>query len=129
MYHKATCINLQKSSSSTCIRYPESAVIHFSLGGLLGKYSISAKDSSGEEHEFDIQFAQPLMERAVQPTQTLSLLEDAALLSSLARVVKFINVECDNAEEEEITGILQQIKDAIEQQLSINTNTVILKVL
>lgn len=110
-----------KENSNTCVRYPESAIIHFSLGGLLGRYSISAKDSDGVEHDFDIQFAQPLMERAVQPTQTLGLLEDAMLLSSLSRVVKFVNVECDNAEEEEISGILQQIKDAIEQQLSLNT--------
>ena len=70
-----------------------------------------------------LQFAQPLMDRATQPTQTLSLLEDAMLLSSLTRIVKFINVECGNAEEDEIQSTLQQIKDAIEQQLSLNTET------
>jgi len=45
------------------------------------------------------------------------------LLSSMSRVVKFINVECGNAEEEEIMEALQNIKDAIEQQLSLNTAT------
>lgn len=101
---------------------PESSIIHFSLGGLLGDYTLSAVTSSGDDVTYDIQFAQPLMERAVQPTQTLNLLEDAMLLSSLTRVVKFINVECGTgAEETEIRDSLQQIKDAIEQQLSINT--------
>ena len=104
--------------------YPESSVIHFSLGGLLGDYTIEAAGKDGEVNEYDIQFAQPLMDRAVQPTQTLSLLEDAMLLSSLTRVVKFINVDCGNgAEETEIRDTLQQIKDAIEQQLSLNTST------
>lgn len=107
------------------IRFPEEAIIHFSLGGLLGKYTIDTvvKDTS-EVKTFDIQFAQPLMEQAVQPTQTLSLLEDALLLSSFTRVVKFINVDCGNsAEDEEIRDALQQIKDAIEQQLALNTST------
>lgn len=103
------------------VRYPESAVIHFSLGGLLGDYTIDATTSDGEEKTFDIQFAKPLLSQAVQPTQTLSLLEDAAVLSSLARIVKFLNVECGNAEEEEIQLALQQIKEAVEQQLSLNT--------
>ena len=102
--------------------YPESAIIHFSLGGVLGDYTISTRDKDGNEKEYDIQFAQPLMEKAVQPTQTLSLLEDALILSSLTRVVRFINVDCGNtAEEDEIQSSLQQIKDAIEQQLSLNT--------
>lgn len=109
--------------NSRFIQYPESSIIHFSLGGLLGNYTIDAKNSSGDILTYDIQFAQPLMERAVQPTQTLSLLEDAMLLSSLSRIVKFINVECGNAEEDEIQATLQQIKDAIEQQLSLNTAT------
>lgn len=101
---------------------PESSVIHFSLGGLMGEYKISARDKDNNEIEYDIQFAQPLMEAAVQPTQTLTLLEDALLLSSLSRVVKFINVDVGNAtEEDEIRDALQQIKDAIEQQLSLNT--------
>ena len=100
--------------------YPDSAIIHFSLGGLLGKYTITGIDKEGNETEYDIQFANPLMERAVQPTQTLSLLEDAMLLSSLSRVIKFINVEA-GTEETEIRDNLQQIKDAIEQQLAINT--------
>ena len=108
---------------SNCEIHPESSCIHFSLGGLLGDYSIRARDENGDEFDYDIKFAQPLMERAVQPTQTLSLLEDALILSSLIRTVKFINVECGDAEETEIQGILQDIKDAIEQQLSMNTNT------
>lgn len=110
--------------SNTCAILPEDSVIHFSLGGLLGNYTLSAKTKDNEEIEYDIQFAQPLMEQAVQPTQTLSLLEDAMLLSSLTRVVKFINVDCGNStEEDEIRDALQQIKDAIEQQLSLNTST------
>ena len=39
----------------------------------------------------------------------------------MIRVVKFVNVECGSAEEEEQRNALQMIKDAIEQQLSINT--------
>lgn len=105
------------------ITYPESSIIHFSLGGLLGDYPMSAVDASGKSVEYDIQFADPLMAQAVQPTQTLSLLEDAMIISSLTRIVKFINVECNDAEEVEIQDTLQQIKDAIEQQLSINTAT------
>lgn len=106
------------------VRYPESAVIHFSLGGLLGDYVIEARAAGKTEvDEYDIQFAQPLMDKAVQPTQTLGLLEDALVLSSLVRIVKFINVDCGDAEETEIQDALQQIKDAIEQQLSINTAT------
>lgn len=101
--------------------YPEESIIHFSLGGLLGDYTISAKDKNGDEVEYDIKFAQPLMDRAAQPTQTLSLLEDALVLSSLIRTIKFINVECGNAEEEEIQVILQNLKSMIEQQLSLNT--------
>ena len=40
---------------------------------------------------------------------------------AMIRVVKFVNVECGSAEEEEQRNALQMIKDAIEQQLSINT--------
>ena len=106
------------------ISYPESSIIHFSLGGLLGKYHISALDSKGETVDYDIQFAEPLMSQAVQPTQTLSLLEDALLLSSMSRAVKFVNVECgDLGEEDEIGVQLQKIKDKIEQQLALNTAT------
>lgn len=105
------------------ITYPESAVIHFSLGGLLGDYTIDTAQSDGSTLTYDIMFAEPLMSSAVSPTQTLNLLEDSILLSSLIRVVRFINVDCSGAEEEEIEDILQQIKDAIEQQLAINTST------
>lgn len=106
-------------------RIPEDGVIHFSLGGLLGDYTIEARlQDSGDMETYDIKFAQPLMDKAVQPTQTLTLLEDAMVLASLVRIVKFINVDCGNtAEEEEIRDSLQQIKDAIEQQLSLNTNS------
>ena len=101
---------------------PELACIHFTLGGLLGDYTIDTKDSEGNILTYDIQFSQPLMAQAVQPTQTLSLLEDAVLLSSLARNIKFINVDC-GSQEEEIQGVLQQVKDMIEQQLALNTST------
>lgn len=60
------------------------------------------------------------MEKAVQPTQTLSLLEDANVLSSLSRVIKFICVDA-GSEETEIMQSLTMIKNAIEQQLAINT--------
>ena len=100
--------------------YPESSIIHFSLGGLLGDYTIQGKNSDGSEEDYDIQFATPLLAQATQPTQTLSLLEDAMVLSSLNRTIKFIGVEC-GTEEEEIRDSLQQVKDSIEQQLSLNT--------
>lgn len=105
------------------ITYPESAIIHFSLGGLLGNYTIDTVDSSGNPQTFDIQFAEPLLSSAAVPTTTLNLLEDAIILSSLTRVVKFISVECKGSEEEEIQNSLQQIKDIIEQQMSLNTVT------
>jgi hypothetical protein len=111
-------------TSSEAISYPESSIIHFSLGGLLGKYHLAAQTSSGDTVDYDIQFADPLMNTAVQPTRTLSLLEDALLLSSLSRAVKFVNVECgDLGDEDEIGLQLQKIKDKIEQQLALNTAT------
>lgn len=109
-------------STSSAISYPESSIIHFSLGGLLGKYHITAQTSDQTTIDYDIQFADPLMASAVQPTQTLSLLEDALLLSSLSRAVKFVNVECGDIGDEDEIGIqLQRIKDKIEQQLALNT--------
>ena len=39
------------------------------------------------------------MKSAIVPTQALSMLEDALLLSSFARTIKFINVDCRGAEE------------------------------
>lgn len=107
---------------SNVLILPEQSVIHFSLGGLIGDYKIDTQTDSGEPVSYDIQFANPLMAQAVQPTQTLGLLEDAAVLSSLSRTIKFIHVEC-GTEEDEIRDSLQQIKDAIEQQLSLNTAT------
>ena len=112
----------QSFQATSSIIAPESAIIHFSLGGLLGDYTIDALDKDGNPITYDIQFATPLMASAVQPTQTLSLLEDAVLLSSLSRTIKFLNVEC-GTEEEEIRDALQQIKDAIEQQIALNTST------
>ena len=103
------------------IDYPESAIIHFSLGGLLGDYTMDVNNPDGSTTTYDIKFATPLMDGAVLPTQNLALLEDSMLLSSLIRIVKFINVDCANAEEEEIQEILQRVKDMIEQQLSMNT--------
>ena len=111
----------EDEKSSDYLSIPESAVIHFSLGGLLGDYSISYRNSKGEDVTYDIQFAKPLMSSAITPTQTLSMLEDALLLSSFARTIKFINVDCRGAEETEIENYMQQIKDSIEQQLSLNT--------
>ena len=110
-----------KSSNTTGL--PELACIHFSLGGMLGDYTVDAKDSDNNDVTYDIKFAKPLMADAIQPTQTLSLLEDATILSSLSRTIRFINVECNSAEEEEIRDSLQQIKDAVEQQLSLNTSS------
>lgn len=104
------------------INLPEAGCIHFTLGGVLGDYTLETQDSDGNEMVYDIQFATPLMAQAVQPTQTLGLLEDAVVLSSLSRTIKFINVEC-GTQETEIRDSLQQIKDAIEQQLSLNTAT------
>ena len=107
---------------SSYIIYPETSIVHFSLGGLLGDYNIDIIESDGTPETYDIKFAQPLMEQAAQPTQTLGLLEDALLLASLTKVVRFISVECGNLEEEdEVTATLQQMKDVIEQQFAINT--------
>lgn len=106
---------------SKCILYPEESIIHFSLGGMLGKYDIQTKSANGDVDTYDIQFAPPLMEQAVQPTQILNLLEDSAVLSTLIKNVRFINVDCGTAEEDEITVVLNEIKDKIEQQMSINT--------
>lgn len=103
--------------------YPETAIIHFTLGGMLGNYTVKASKGDGSSTDYDIQFADPLMAQAVQPTQTLSLLEDALVLASLTRIVKFVNVECGDADEEEIKSTLQDIKDTIEQQFAINTQT------
>jgi hypothetical protein len=107
----------------TEVLFSEDSVIHFSLGGLLGDYVFEARNSDGEDINYDIQFAEPLMEAAVQPTQILNLLEDASVLASLVKVVRFINIDCGNeTEEDEMRDALQQIKDAIEQQLSLNTS-------
>jgi len=114
---------IQPLDSTEVIRYDKDAIIHFTLGGLLGDYTVPGLDADKNQIEFDVQFGQPLMASATQPTQTLNLLEDAMVLSSLIRNVKFINVECGNSEEEEIQATLQQLKDMIEQQLSINTST------
>ena len=109
------------SEFSSVTILPEDAVIHFTLGGLLGDYTIDTVDSNQSPITYDIQFGRPLMDAAVQPTRTLSLFEDALLLASLNRAIKFINVECGNAEEDEIRTTLESIKDIIEQRFSLNT--------
>ena len=114
----------QPTDSNDTIIYPECAIIHFSLGGLLGDYRITTKDSDNNDITYDIQFGKPMFEDAALPTQTLGLLEDANVLSSLIHVVRFVNVDCGNTDDEtEIMDTLQQIKDSIEQQLSINTSS------
>ena len=121
-YPKGYIMDPEDDISNDLLILPESACIHFSLGGLLGDYTLDTRDSEGNDVQYDIQFATPLMAQAVQPTQTLGLLEDALILSSLIRTIKFINVEC-GLEETEIRDALQQVKDAIEQQLALNTAT------
>ena len=124
IYQASSDPNAATFAGDQIISYPESSVIHFSLGGLLGKYHISGVNSKNETIDYDIQFAEPILSQAVQPTQTLSLLEDAMLLSSLTRTVRFINVDCGTTtEEDEIRQNLQIIKDMIEQQLALNTAT------
>lgn len=114
-----------KDRASDSILYPESAVIHFSMGGMMGDYTISMQTKNGENREYDVQFAQPPLQQAAQPTQTLSLLEDALLLSSLIRVIRIVAVECGNDadNDEEVRSTLQQVKDMFEQQMSLNTNS------
>lgn len=111
-----------EDNTSDIVLLPESACIHFSLGGLLGDYKLEATTSDGDPDEYDIQFATPLLAQAVQPTQTLNLLEDAIVLSSLSRTIKFVNVRC-GTEEDEMISALQTIKDTIEQQLSLHTGS------
>lgn len=108
--------------NSEILLLPEEAVIHFSLGGVLGDYSFVTHNDDGTDDTYDIQFATPLMAQAVQPTQTLTLLEDAVVLSSLSRTIKFINVRC-GSEEDEMASALQMIKDTVEQQLSLHTGS------
>ena len=113
-----------EEDKSDYIIYPPSSVIHFSLGGLLGEYSIDILEDDGNTSTYDIKFAQPLMEKAVQPTQTLGLLEDALLLSSLIKTIRIVAVEVGTTEEEEtVRETLAELKDTIEQQLSLNTST------
>lgn len=111
-----------EDNKSNIMLLPEAACIHFSLGGLLGDYTLEATTRDGTPETYDIQFATPLMAQAVQPTQTLNLLEDAMVLSSMARTIKFINVRCGR-EDDEMMSSLQMIKDTIEQQLSLNTSS------
>lgn len=105
------------------ILYPDTAIVHFSLGGLLGDYTIDARNKeTNDVIPYDIQFASPMLEAAVQPTQILNLLENSEVLSSMVKIVRFINVDCGNgAEEDEIRDTLEQVKNTIQQQLSINT--------
>lgn len=105
------------------INLPESAIIHFSLGGLLGDYDIQMQSDDGGLIDYDVQFAEPLLLSALAPTQALGNLEDAMLLASFVRVVKFINVDCSGDEEDKIRADLLAVKEAIENQMSINTAT------
>lgn len=109
-----------EDDDTVVIKYPSESIIHFSLGGLLGAYKVEGRTLDGEDLTYDAQFGTPLMNNAVQPTQTLGLLEDAFVLSSLSRMVRFINVDC-GADEEEASAILQQLKSMVEQCLSLNT--------
>lgn len=102
---------------------PESSIVHFALGGLLGDYSVNLDDNDGDTRTFNIKFAQPLMEKALQPTQTLNLLENALLLASLSRVVRFIALDVGNVNENEAASALMELKSIIEQQMSLNTST------
>lgn len=118
---KPTGFILQPEDNAASYLYPESSIIHFHLGGLLGDYKITTRDKDGNDNEFDILFADPMMAQATQPTQALNLLEDALLLNSLIRTVRFIAVECGDMDETEIRSSLTNLKDMIEQQLAINT--------
>ena len=119
---KGYLMSQDEDQTSDILLLPESAIIHFSLGGVLGDYTFTARKSDGQDEVYDIQFATPLMAQAVQPTQTLTLLEDAVVLSSLARTIKFINVRC-GTDDNEMRDALQMIKDAVEQQLSLHTGS------
>jgi hypothetical protein len=110
-------------TTSTLTIVPEDAVIHFSIGGLIGKYKIEGTDLDGEVQSYDIQFADPLMESTATPTRVLALLEDANVLASLSRTIKFINVDCTGDENEDaIRQSLLTVKSMIEQQMSVNTD-------
>lgn len=122
IYSSEDDVNFGQGSTGNVI-LPESAVIHFSLGGMIGKYSLKGKDVSGDDVEYDIQFADPILKSAVKPTQTLNLLEDSTILSSLIKVIRFVFVECNGADEEEIKPTLMTIKNLIEQQMSISTSS------
>ena len=122
IYSSEDDVNFGRGNSGNVI-LPESAVIHFSLGGMIGKYSLKGTDASGDDVEYDIQFADPILKSAIQPTQTLNLLEDATVLSSLIKVIRFVFIECKGADESEIQPTLMSIKNLIEQQMSINTDT------
>lgn len=112
-----------RSVRSEIVLLPEESVIHFSLGGVIGKYSLEVQDASGNDVSYDIQFAKPLMTSAVQPTQTLNLLEDASVLSSLIKVVRFVGINCKSSDENEEQATLAHIKQLIEQQMSLNTSS------
>ena len=113
----------QDDSTSTLTIVPEEAVIHFSIGGLIGKYKIDGQDNDGNPVKYDIQFADPLMESTATPTRVLALLEDANVLASLSRTIKFINVDCTGDENEDaIRQSLLTVKSMIEQQMSVNTD-------
>ena len=61
-------MNPEDNNNSNIMLLPEAACIHFSLGGLLGDYTLEATARDGTPEVYDIQFATPLMAQAVQPT-------------------------------------------------------------
>lgn len=123
IYDPETTLGSKKYSRNEYVLLPETSVIHFSLGGVIGNYSIEGVDAEGNDVEYDIQFANPLMTSAVQPTQTLNLLEDSTVLSSLTKIIRFICIDAKGADETEVTQTLTQFKDLIEQQISLNTGS------
>lgn len=123
IYDPDSTLGSKKYTRSDYILLPENSVIHFSLGGVIGNYSIEGVDAQGDEVEYDIQFANPLLAAAVQPTQTLNLLEDSTVLSSLTKIIRFICLDVKGADETEITQTLNEFKNLIEQQISLNTGS------
>lgn len=122
--HQPSGYIVQEGDNTGAILYPESSVIHFSLGGLVGDYSFDLTTVDGNEQHFDVEFSEPLLSSALVPTQILNLLEDASVLSSLSRVVRFVNVDCSDEESEsEIIATLNEVKDMIDHQFTLNTRT------
>lgn len=123
IYDPEENLSSKSYSGTEYVLLPETSVIHFSLGGVIGNYSIEGKDAQGNDVEYDIQFANPLLTSAVQPTQTLNLLEDSTVLSSLIKIIRFVCIDVKGADEQETLASLTDIKNLIEQQISLNTSS------